>query len=196
MGMDVIGADPKNKKGEYFRANGWAWHPIWDYCETIAPKICRKVKYAHSNDGDGLGSEDAEKLGNLILIAVKSGQVKKYISERNEEIKSLPHNPCPHCRGTGIRHWFIKKGTTLYKSSDYRPKYDWSILQHIIDGDGKLPKYKTNRKRPNEKEVTETCNACNGKGFEPPAEASYNFTVPHIKKFGEFLINCGGFSIY
>jgi hypothetical protein len=28
MGMDVVGVNPKNSKGEYFRANCWMWRPL------------------------------------------------------------------------------------------------------------------------------------------------------------------------
>jgi len=28
MGMDVTGINPKNDKGEYFRANCWSWRPL------------------------------------------------------------------------------------------------------------------------------------------------------------------------
>ena len=28
MGMDVMGVDPINEQGEYFRASIWSWHPL------------------------------------------------------------------------------------------------------------------------------------------------------------------------
>ena len=37
MGMDVYGRAPTSESGEYFRANVWSWHPIWNYCEVLAP---------------------------------------------------------------------------------------------------------------------------------------------------------------
>jgi hypothetical protein len=39
MGMDVFGKAPTRKVGEYFRSNVWYWHPLWHYCEEIAPDI-------------------------------------------------------------------------------------------------------------------------------------------------------------
>ncbi len=86
MGMDLIGANPTTKKGEYFRNNVWWWHPLWDYCSFIAPEICNKVTHAHSNDGDGLDKNDSKKLAKLLNESLKDGTANKYISERNKRI--------------------------------------------------------------------------------------------------------------
>ena len=42
MGMDVYGTKPKNETGEYFRANVWYWHPLWDCLDKLHPNICGK----------------------------------------------------------------------------------------------------------------------------------------------------------
>ncbi len=36
MGMDVLGRDPSGARGEYFRANVWAWRPIHE----LIGKLC------------------------------------------------------------------------------------------------------------------------------------------------------------
>ncbi len=73
MGMDVIGRNPKNKTGEYFRANVWSWRPIHYLCwfsslshhlETgekslITPKTMDGMSH---NQGDGLRSDRKCKL--------------------------------------------------------------------------------------------------------------------------------------
>src|SRR5215468_3135785 len=82
MGMDVIGKAPSSKTGESFMANiGW-WHPLWDYCCDVAP-VARKVKYGHSNDGDGLNAEDARALGAALKQEIESGRTA--LTERARE---------------------------------------------------------------------------------------------------------------
>jgi len=73
MGMDVIGRKPKNKTGEYFRANVWSYRPIHFLCmkaslshkletgekELIQPKTLMGMSH---NSGHGLRSERKCKL--------------------------------------------------------------------------------------------------------------------------------------
>ena len=73
MGMDVIGRKPKNKTGEYFRANVWSYRPIHFLCmkaslshkletgekELIQPKTLMGMSH---NSGHGLRSERKWKL--------------------------------------------------------------------------------------------------------------------------------------
>lgn len=58
MGMDVSGRNPKNKDGEYFRANCWSWRPIHAMIELADQTIHvfdEKTMIAMSyNDGAGL----------------------------------------------------------------------------------------------------------------------------------------------
>ena len=54
MGMDVYGRNPTTKQGEYFRNNVWWWHPLADYCTSVAPDITAQCNSWHHNDGDGL----------------------------------------------------------------------------------------------------------------------------------------------
>lgn len=190
MGMDVFGKNPTDKKGEYFRNNGWWWHPLWDYCSSIAPEICKKVKHAHSNDGDGLGVLDSIELSKRISKSLKDGTADEYIKERNAYIKSLPMRKCLHCRATGTRQW-LQISKDKYRSAWY---YDFTFG---ISGDGqKLPKYKRVKPKKNEKLVEEKCNACNGSGKENPLEANYHIDKDNIKNFARFLKTCGGFAIH
>lgn len=107
MGMDVYGINPKSEQGQYFRASVWYWHPLWEYCEHLHPTLAnpQKVPYAHSNDGSGLKNIDATNLGKLILKDIQNGVAQKYISDRLEQLSSLPLEDCIYCETTGIRHW-------------------------------------------------------------------------------------------
>jgi len=104
MGFDVYGNKPKSKKGEYFRNNVWWWHPLWGYCCETYPDICSKVKYGHSNDGDGLKSTNSKKLSLALKRDLDNGKVLLYQTKREEELKALPRIECTLCKGSGIRN--------------------------------------------------------------------------------------------
>ena len=40
------------------------------------------------------------------------------------------------------------------------------------------------------------CNGCNGKGSRRPYSTWYSFEVDNVRKFAEFLKDCGGFEIW
>jgi len=103
MGMDVMGKAPENQTGEYFRANVWYWHPLWGYVADEHPYYAAKVKYAHSNDGDGLNAEDSAALADLLDKDIESGKLTAYIFEYEQEMAALPDEECTICEGRGWR---------------------------------------------------------------------------------------------
>jgi len=103
MGMDVIGQNPTNKEGEYFRNNVWWWHPLADYCVEIAPEITARCEYWHYNDGDGLNGRDAAALADTLQAEIDSGRCETYAKIREAELSALPNEACDICDGTGIR---------------------------------------------------------------------------------------------
>ena len=194
MGMDVMGKCPVNEQGEYFRANIWSWHPIWDYCCDLAPEIAEMVENAHSNDGDGLDAENSKKLGELVLTAIANGSVKKYLAEREDALNKLPDVECHPCRTTGKREWLFH---TLTKK--YRPKWEYdffALAQSEFDGLKPEVKYTENERGLDEVEEQRDCNSCGGKGVKRPFIANYGFMEEHMEEFGHFLKSCGGFEIW
>jgi hypothetical protein len=103
MGMDVCGKKPVNEVGEYFRNNVWWWHPLWDYCQEVAPKLTGKVKHGHTNDGDGLGKRDATALSKVLKREIESGRTKEYEVAYKKAMAEMPDEPCTICGGTGKR---------------------------------------------------------------------------------------------
>lgn len=53
MGMDVFGQSPISERGEYFRNSVWWWHPLWEYCERLAPDLIPHDNPGHYNDEIG-----------------------------------------------------------------------------------------------------------------------------------------------
>jgi hypothetical protein len=115
MGMDVYGQNPTNKQGEYFRSNVWYWHPLWDCLETLHPKLCSKVQYAHSNSGDGLDARDSLALSKLLKVDLENGIIDKYIEDYQANIIEIPMDNCSYCASTGTRSWPQDDGTEQVK---------------------------------------------------------------------------------
>jgi len=103
MGMDVMGKKATSEIGSYFRANVWYWHPLWDYCASVAKAVTDKVKYAHFNDGDGLGKRDSLKLAKVLRGELDTGRTKEYVETRDCELAKVPDIPCDTCGGVGKR---------------------------------------------------------------------------------------------
>ena len=78
MGMDIHGKNPTGKCGAYFRNNVWWWHPLADYCITVAPDTCAPCKYWHSNDGDGLDAAGAGALAEALQKEIDAGRTESY----------------------------------------------------------------------------------------------------------------------
>lgn len=103
MGMDIYGKSPTSEVGEYFRANVWGWHPIATYIENEYPEIAVECASWHTNDGQGLNAESAQRLGNRLLDDARSGSMLAYKSRLDREIAALPRETCTLCNGTGVR---------------------------------------------------------------------------------------------
>jgi hypothetical protein len=144
MGMDVIGNNPTSKTGDYFRANIWYWHPLWEYCECMHPTIVAKVKHGHSNDGDGLNGAYARALSQAIKRDLKDGKANQYYDELQRELESLSDIKCVYCDETGKRIFSISeeekdqpcnvcKGTLLmsHPAKDY--VFSLQLLEEFSD---------------------------------------------------------------
>jgi hypothetical protein len=138
MGMDVYGRKPKNKKGEYFRNNVWFWHPLWDYCLKMYPKVTSKCKEGHSNSGDGLNASDSKKLAALIRKDLDNGNAALYAEKYREWQNSLEKEQCTICNGSGKR--LIK--SKLSDSSEQ--EIEEERICNGCNGEGKRDSWYTN----------------------------------------------------
>jgi hypothetical protein len=103
MGMDVHGRNPTNKRGMYFGNTMSGWHPLADYCITVAPDICAACKYWHSNGGDGLDATGAVALAEALQKEINSGRTETYARRYASELELMPNEACRICAGTGVR---------------------------------------------------------------------------------------------
>lgn len=171
MGMDVIGRKPSKSTGEYFRNNIWWWHPLWEYCESVAPEICDGI-LGHSNDGDGLPGDGARKLAEVLKRELESGRTAEYAAAYQAGKAALPRHDCDLCEATGIRRdpVGIEMGMPTRELEEAQTErlgrtHGW-------------------------------CNACNGEGTQADWGASYFFDVDNVREFAEFLEHSGGFRIH
>lgn len=87
MGMDVYGRRPKNKDGEYFRANVWSWRPIHMICLHAIDKngLGFNTDYWGSNDGKGLtGQRQCNQLADAVEKIVQDIENNTMDSEMSE----------------------------------------------------------------------------------------------------------------
>jgi hypothetical protein len=171
MGMDVFGQDPTSEAGEYFRANVWGWVPLWSMCDDKFRTVASKVEYGYTNDGDGLGAEDAKALSRMINSSLENGVVQDWINQDNTAKDNLPNITCHCCDGAGIRS--DERGINAgYPTKELDP----DIAKIVGRTHG-------------------SCNACDGLGEKEPREASYRLHIEKVEEFAEFLADCGGFQI-
>lgn len=171
MGMDVYGKKPLTEVGEYYRQSVWGWHPLWQYVEMYHSEYAEKVKYGHSNDGDGLEAEDSSQLSLALKQDLITGLAKQRLDEWQKELDELPMETCDLCEGTGIRtdekgkeFGLDKKELSAEESERLGRRIGW-------------------------------CNSCSGVGKKEPFVKNYSTSVEDIREFADFLADCGGFEI-
>lgn len=173
MGMDVMGHNAKEDSGEYFRANVWYWHPLWDYCMQVHPHLVGdNPDHGHYNDGYGLDEISAERLGRALEQDLKEGRAAAYVNARNLELSMLERPTCIWCDGTGIRTDEVGKEKGM---PDRELEPEMAILVGRTHG---------------------YCNGCLGEGKTDHNATLYHLDLETIETFAEFLVNCGGFGIH
>ncbi len=103
MGMDVYGKAPRTEAGKYFRNNVWGWHPLWRYCQQVAPEVTGAVKHGHTNDGDGLTGSGSLVLAKRLQAEIDAGRTAQYAQTFTDQLKATPDEVCWICGGTGYR---------------------------------------------------------------------------------------------
>jgi len=170
MGMDVYGKNPTSEVGSYFRNNVWWWHPLWQYCEEVAPELCEKVD-GHTNSGDGLDAEEAKLLGKALMQTIADGHAFAYQKSYYEFLASLERKPCSLCGATGIRTDEVGISMGMH-DKELSPE-----VQTLTGRDFGW------------------CNGCDGTGSQENFLTNYPFSVDNVKEFAEFAIDSGGFEI-
>ncbi len=93
MPFNLYGSRPRSKEGKHFRYTLGAWHPLWGYCELIAPDLIPADNLGHVNEGWGLEEADALKLADRLAGELESGNTRRYEQARRAWYESLPSDP-------------------------------------------------------------------------------------------------------
>jgi hypothetical protein len=101
MGMDVIGRNPKNKDGEYFRNNVWWWRRLWDFTCDVAGLDNDLRQAGHCNDGAGLDESGALAAAKALRKAIADGRADEYEKKLEAAVTNAPGEDCPVCKGSG-----------------------------------------------------------------------------------------------
>lgn len=171
MGMDVLGVNPKNEKGSYFRNNVWWWRPLADFILENYPDIAENCECWHTNDGDGLDESSSASLATRIKQDIALGYIAEYAKTYNEWRASLPREACNLCECTGIR-------TDEVGVENGMPERELDEETKVLVG-----------------RSHGFCNGCRGVGTKESWLAGYPFDEDNVAEFAEFLENCGGFQI-
>lgn len=165
--MDVHG-----KTNEaYFRRSVWGWHGLASYVEDMHADLAGKVKYWHSNDGDGLNEEDSRELARRLRVDTEDGSALRYVQSRDARLQSLPREVCTLCQGSGVR---THADNLRVFSGDVAAAA--RVEAFLPDGS--------------------QCNACNGVGTNAAWETHYGLEVSDLVEFADFLQECDGFEIW
>lgn len=175
MGMDVFGIDPTRPEGEHFRRNVWRWRPLAELVCTLAPSITCGCIHWQSNDGDGLGEDDAKDLARVLRRALKSGRINRLIAKRERNLAMLPNEDCDLCSSTGVRR-------------------DAIAIEH---GDPEKIIGPDTNAEPDHPRLGQKgwCNGCDGRGWTRPFTCHYHVDAEDVAAFATFLESCGGFEI-
>jgi hypothetical protein len=98
--MDLFGRAPRSETGEHFHNYVWAWRSLADYCNLIAPDICRACGDWYVNDGSGLEDANAVALARVLNEQIRTGQTLAYEKLYMRQLQAAPV-PCRICVGKG-----------------------------------------------------------------------------------------------
>ena len=105
LGVDIVGLNPKNEKGEYFRSNWWYWRKLW----YLVVKLCKDIlgpakleledgtvieyheaEAGCTNDGLVIPAEKAEEMGRRLMKVVEDDEEwEKWSKIVNEEFDAM-----------------------------------------------------------------------------------------------------------
>ena len=97
MGMDVYGRKPTSLRGRLFSTRYWAWHPLADYCQKVAPEITSACRYWHSNDGDGLDAAGALALAEALQREIEANRTDDYARRYASKVEVVGVDLCDVC---------------------------------------------------------------------------------------------------
>ena len=166
MGMDICGRKPKNKIGEYFRANVWSYRPIYWLCSVASSQHKEKTgdflipiktfKGMEDNDGKGLRSQR------------KCNLLSDYLQEITEPL--FTEFPFEEECSDGFKFGVYENGEFYIDIGTYESCLDENTFNFLSEDECKDPNIEK--------------------------YSAYRTNKEHIQGFCDFLKDCGGFRVW
>ena len=92
--------------GNYFRNNCWWWRPLWHYVSQVCDDILSEedMDGCHDNSGYQITEDKAIKIGIKLTAFVLDGSTQEWKEGYDDEVASLPKEPCFRCNGNNYGH--------------------------------------------------------------------------------------------
>lgn len=165
MGFDLIGRNPQNENGEYFRNNVWYWRPLAQYVLEETKVVDKKDQdHWHYNDCYEVPKDQAIQIANQLDFLIKKGHTKKFASAWELRRKQLE-----------------KSNKVIEKELDNHVKEVRRRLNNSNLAPADFPK-------PDKEKWDMIYKKKNSDEYYP-------FTIENVKEFSEFCRNSGGFTI-
>lgn len=100
MGYDLVGLNPTNEYGEYFRNNIWSWPPLWSFvchcCNDILTP--EQIEEGYSNTGVVIEAWQAQLIAqrlkecivtNTVQILQSEVVIPQKIEQKNQALAKL-----------------------------------------------------------------------------------------------------------
>lgn len=80
MGFDLIGLQPRNRKGGCFSVNIWSWHRLADFVLLTCSDVFRdaETRYWRTNDGQRVGRETALKVAKRLKQCLEDDNAYRF----------------------------------------------------------------------------------------------------------------------
>ena len=170
--------------GAYFRANVWAWRPLWDFVVKVCCDILNEedIERGSFNDGHLISKRKAKRIAQILKKQINRDKHKQFAEWQEEMHKNLPLEKCKICDGKGTR-----KGWEGWQSEE-----DWLELHGSLDVGGHESACEITFKSAHD---NRGCNACKGKGKTESFMTNYKFHPELLEEFESFCRLSGGFTI-
>ena len=174
----------RNLPGAYFRANVWAWRPLWNYVAGVCKEILSEDDMSGGafNDGHLISNRKATRMARALKKEIGKNKHVQFAEWLDLRHKNMPLEKCDICDGKGTRAGW----------EGWQSKEEWLELHGSLSVGGPESSCEISFKWAHE---NKGCNACKGKGKREAHATHYKFIPELLEEFESFCRLSGGFTI-
>ena len=159
-----------SRNGGLFSRTTCGWQGLVEMLRTCFTRQIETWAEWCIRSGAGMNAEQSRRLADAIDAAILSGEVDRYVKERDARIDALPDDTCTVCCGSGVRH------------------------DDVGQRGGQPDRIITEVGHPRYGQIG-WCSECNGVGTIPPEETWHRLDSDDVREFSAFVRAGGGFEI-